>query len=109
MLVSHDWGGVLGFLFAAKYQDMVDKLIVMNAPHVATMESYLKGNFQQAKKSWYALETFKIQYCIVSCYSNTHVHVIYIVYLLTAIHVHVIRYLCQCTLRSCQHYKRGRH
>lgn len=55
VLVSHDWGGVLGFLFAAKYPDLVDKLVVMNGPHAATMNEYLRNNFQQAKKSWYMM------------------------------------------------------
>ena len=52
VLVSHDWGGVLAYWFAAKHQDMIDKLIIMNAPHSGTMNSYVKKNKSQAKKSW---------------------------------------------------------
>ena len=53
VLVSHDWGGVLAFQFAAKHEDMIDRLIVMNAPHSATMQDYIQKNSSQAKKSWY--------------------------------------------------------
>ena len=52
VLVAHDWGGVLAYQFAAKHQDMIDKLIIMNAPHSGTMQEYAQKNSSQAKKSW---------------------------------------------------------
>lgn len=52
VLVSHDWGGVLAYQFAAKHQDMINKLIVMNAPHSGSFQEYMRKNRSQAKKSW---------------------------------------------------------
>ncbi|VDI79820.1 Hypothetical predicted protein [Mytilus galloprovincialis] len=55
VLVSHDWGGVLAYQFAAKHQDMINKLIVMSAPHLGSFQEYLRKNKSQAKKSWYIM------------------------------------------------------
>ena len=33
VLVVHDWGGAVGFSFAIKNPDMVEKFIVCNIPH----------------------------------------------------------------------------
>ena len=52
VLVAHDWGGILAYEFTAKHQDMVDKLIVMNAPHFGNFMKYIKSNKSQALKSW---------------------------------------------------------
>src|SRR5439155_23567571 len=32
-VVSHDWGGALGFVYASLVPDKVERLVVMNAPH----------------------------------------------------------------------------
>ena len=33
ILVAHDWGGALAWIYAAKYPETLDKLIILNAPH----------------------------------------------------------------------------
>ena len=32
-IVAHDWGGVIAWAFAGKYPELVDRFVVMNAPH----------------------------------------------------------------------------
>jgi epoxide hydrolase 4 len=52
IIVGHDWGGALAWVFAASYPQMTDRLIVMNAPHpVAMMREF--RTLKQLRKSWY--------------------------------------------------------
>jgi epoxide hydrolase 4 len=37
VLVSHDWGGALGWIFAHRYGALIRKLVVVNCPHPATL------------------------------------------------------------------------
>jgi len=52
-LVAHDWGGAIAFRFAMQHSDMLDSLIILNAPHPAAMFSLLRTNIRQILKSWY--------------------------------------------------------
>jgi pimeloyl-ACP methyl ester carboxylesterase len=53
IIVAHDWGGAVAWRFAMDYPQMVDKLIVMNAPHPAAFARELSRNGSQRRKSWY--------------------------------------------------------
>ena len=56
VLVSHDFGGANAWAFASHFPDMVDKLIVMNAPSQKSYEIVLK------KKSWVPMCFFHLPF-----------------------------------------------
>jgi epoxide hydrolase 4 len=37
VLVAHDWGGALGWIFAHRYAHLIRKLVVINCPHPRTL------------------------------------------------------------------------
>ena len=37
VLVAHDWGGALGWIFAHRYSNLIRKLVVINCPHPKTL------------------------------------------------------------------------
>ena len=51
-VVSHDWGGALGWAYAALVPDKVERVVVMNAPHPNTY-SDLAHHMDQLQASWY--------------------------------------------------------
>ncbi len=53
-LAGHDWGGVIAWGVAGKYPQLVDKLVIFNAPH---LNIYLKKVRYppQMLRSWYVL------------------------------------------------------
>lgn len=53
VLVGHDWGGAIAWAFAAAHPEMLDKLVIVNAPHPAIFARELTGNPAQQKASSY--------------------------------------------------------
>jgi pimeloyl-ACP methyl ester carboxylesterase len=51
-LVSHDWGGALGWAYTALLPDKVNKSVVMNSPHPNAFGGRL-SYLPQMQKSWY--------------------------------------------------------
>lgn len=53
VLVGHDWGGALAWVFAEKYPDLVSKLIILNCPNGRAFQKHLRKSLTQFKMSWY--------------------------------------------------------
>jgi pimeloyl-ACP methyl ester carboxylesterase len=52
-VVGHDWGGGVAWAFAMAYPELLDRLAVLNCPHLVTMERALLTSTRQLMKSWY--------------------------------------------------------
>jgi pimeloyl-ACP methyl ester carboxylesterase len=55
ILVGHDWGGIVAYVFAMYYPELVEKLIVSNAPHPQMFERELNESPWQRYSSHYML------------------------------------------------------
>lgn len=53
VLVGHDWGGAIAWVFAAMHPDYVDKLVIVNGPHPGIFARELANNPDQQKASGY--------------------------------------------------------
>lgn len=51
-VVGHDWGGVIAWQLAARHPEVVDRLVIVNAPHPARFRQLLRTP-AQAARSWY--------------------------------------------------------
>jgi pimeloyl-ACP methyl ester carboxylesterase len=51
-VVGHDWGGVIAWALAMYYPNMVDRLVILNAPHPSAFRRELKKP-RQWLRSWY--------------------------------------------------------
>ena len=54
-IAGHDYGGAAVWAFAAKYPELLNKLIVINAPHVQIMTRLLRTDDEQKNASKYML------------------------------------------------------
>jgi pimeloyl-ACP methyl ester carboxylesterase len=52
MLVAHDWGAIVAWMFAIRKLRPVDRLVIMNVPHPKCAEREIR-RWRQKKKSWY--------------------------------------------------------
>lgn len=54
LLIAHDWGALIAWVFAARRVRPLERLIIMNVPHPAIFEREVR-RWPQLRKSWYAL------------------------------------------------------
>jgi len=52
-LVAHDWGGVVAWVFAAQHPELLDKLVIVNAPHPTLFGKLLQTDAAQQRASSY--------------------------------------------------------
>jgi pimeloyl-ACP methyl ester carboxylesterase len=52
-LVGHDWGGALAWAVAQKYPELIDKVVVINAPPYNVLLHMIVNNEEQKKSSAY--------------------------------------------------------
>eukprot|EP00026_Physarum_polycephalum_P008434 Phypoly_transcript_08520.p1 GENE.Phypoly_transcript_08520~~Phypoly_transcript_08520.p1 ORF type:complete len:344 (-),score=40.76 Phypoly_transcript_08520:300-1331(-) len=60
-IVAHDWGGIVGWEFAERYPEMLDKFVVSNAPNLRAYKREIRSNLNQILASWYFI-WFQIPY-----------------------------------------------
>ncbi len=51
-VVGHDWGGVVGYRFAARYPRRLERLVIMNSPHPAALAQGLLRNAQALRSAY---------------------------------------------------------
>jgi pimeloyl-ACP methyl ester carboxylesterase len=55
VLVGHDWGGIVAWMFAMYYPERLDKLVILDAPHPLVFEREFRENPAQQLASQYML------------------------------------------------------
>jgi len=55
VLVGHDWGGVVAWVFASIHPEMLEKLVIINAPHPGVFGRLLASDPAQQQASQYML------------------------------------------------------
>ena len=55
VMVAHDWGASVAYMFATKHKTMVDKLVICNGVHPAALNKLMATDPDQRKKSWYVI------------------------------------------------------
>jgi len=53
-LVGHDWGALISWSLVDGHPQRVKRLAILNVPHPDVMNQFLKTNWRQRARSWYA-------------------------------------------------------
>jgi pimeloyl-ACP methyl ester carboxylesterase len=55
LMIAHDWGAVIAWVFALQRARPLDGLVIMNVPHPAAYVDLLRHSPRQLARSWYVL------------------------------------------------------
>ena len=55
IIIGHDWGGGVAWATALMRPALVERLAVLNCPHLKRFSEELRRNFRQMRRSWYML------------------------------------------------------
>lgn len=55
LLIAHDWGAIVAWVFAMRKLRPLDGLVIMNVPHPAVFSQAMRKGGGQLKKSWYVI------------------------------------------------------
>ena len=55
ILIGHDWGGIIAWQVAIRRPDLLDGLVILNAPHPAVYRREYARGLRQKLRSWYVL------------------------------------------------------
>ncbi|GEN50755.1 alpha/beta fold hydrolase [Alkalibacterium pelagium] len=55
ILVGHDWGGIVAWRVAREYPELIEKMIILNAPHSGALKKQIARHPGQLLKSSYIL------------------------------------------------------
>lgn len=53
ILVGHDWGGILSWFVAGQRPELIEKLVIINAPHPQDFADEIARSWRQFFMSWY--------------------------------------------------------
>jgi epoxide hydrolase 4 len=59
IVVGHDWGGTIAQIIAGVRPDIVERLVLMNIPHLGRFNKFAAASEDQRERSKYVLEYFK--------------------------------------------------
>jgi pimeloyl-ACP methyl ester carboxylesterase len=54
-VVGHDWGALVAWMLGIKHPGRLRRLGILNVPHPAVMQQFLRRDFEQMRRSLYAL------------------------------------------------------
>lgn len=54
-VVGHDWGGIIAWSFAGRYPELVDRLVILNAPHMKVFSDKVWRSSQVVRSSYVGL------------------------------------------------------
>jgi pimeloyl-ACP methyl ester carboxylesterase len=54
-IIGHDWGGAVAWAVALQRSELLERLVVMNCPHLKRFGEELRRNPRQMLRSWYML------------------------------------------------------